>query len=104
MRVAYIAGPYRATAINDMLKNIMTAREIALKYWKKGYLVICPHTNTAFMDGACSDDTWLVGDLEQLRRSDVVVMCPRWSASKGARDEHTLAKALGKEIIYEEDA
>lgn len=101
MKVVYVAGPYRAATPFQIQKNIREAAEIALKYWKLGFAVICPHTNTALFDGEAPDEVWLTGDLELIRRCDVVVMTPRWKASVGAIAEHSLAEELGKEIIYE---
>ncbi len=103
MKVAYIAGSYRANTIMGILDNIHIASKVALEYWKKGYAVICPHRNTALFDGECADVIWLQGDLELLRRSDVVVMLPFWTHSKGAIAEHAEATRHGKEIIYHED-
>lgn len=101
MQVAYIAGPYRAATVHGMHRNIDKAAEVALKYWKLGYAVICPHKNTAFFDGECPDNVWLNGDLELLRRSDVVVMVPGWENSMGAREEHSEAQEAGIPIIYD---
>jgi len=104
MKVAYIAGPYRSKdGPNGILNNIYRARQIALKYWKLGYAVICPHMNTAFMDGAEADQIWLDGDLEILRRCDVVVMTPGWRESQGAVREFFEAKIWGIKIIYEDE-
>ena len=103
MEVVYISGAYRSDTKNGVYENIQKARKVALKYWKLGYAVICPHMNTAFMDGACSDDTWLNGDLELLRRSDIVVMMPGWQDSAGAKEEHSLVMGLDKMIIYEKE-
>lgn len=102
MKVAYIAGPYRNGTTMKVLENIHKASEVALKYWKKGYAVICPHRNTALFDGECADLIWLQGDLELLSRSDLVVMIPGWEHSQGSIQEHARAVFLEKEIIYEE--
>ena len=56
--------------------------------------------NTAFMDGAAHDSVWLDGDLEMLRRCDIVVMLPNWEQSEGATAEHAEAKRCGLEINY----
>ncbi len=101
MKVVYVAGPYRADSEYGVLSNIRRAEEIAVKYWGRGYAVICPHKNTSFLGGKFSDQTYLNGDLEFVRRADIIVMCPGWAESKGARGELMLAKALGKKIIYE---
>ena len=74
---------------------------VFLKYWKLGYAVICPHTNTAFMDGIGTDDMFLIGDHEIIRRVDVAVVMKGWEESKGSVVEVELCKKLNKEIIYE---
>jgi len=103
MKLVYIAGPYRAMSENQVLLNIIQARSYALKYWRLGFAVICPHLNSAFMgEGPNTDDKFLEGGLELVRRCDVVVMIPGWKQSRGALTEHELARALSKQIIYEE--
>lgn len=102
MKVAYIAGPYRAKSLRGVIDNIRAAEKVAMKYWNLGYAVICPHMNCALFDGTAPDEVWLEGDKELLRRSDVIVMLPTWRKSSGARAEHDLAKELSKEIIYED--
>lgn len=100
MKVAYIAGPYRAGSDDAKWQNIMYAREVARYYWINGYAVICPHLNSMFMDGGgIAEEDFLAGDEELLRRCDVLVLIPGWEKSDGARAERNLAKGLGKEII-----
>jgi len=101
MKLAYIAGPYRAKNGLTVLMNIRSAELVAIRYWQKGYAVICPHLNTAFFDGLAPDSVWLEGDLEIVRRVDVVVAMKNYLDSAGARAEIELAKSLGKEIIYD---
>lgn len=97
MRIIYIAGPYRNESIWGTLQNIRRAEMAALQYWRKGFAVICPHKNSALMDGAqnTSEDTWLNGDLEILSRCDVVVALPGWKNSAGASQEVEHARSLG---------
>lgn len=104
MKMLYVAGPYRAGSPHGIVENIRRAEVVALKYWNKGYAVICPHKNTALLDGAAADTVWLEGDLEMIRRSDTVVMMNGWEKSQGASSEHALAKELDLEIIYEQPA
>ena len=101
MFVAYVAGPYRSEAVYDIEQNIQRAKRLAVELWKRGYAVICPHANSAFMDGACDDETFLEGGLELLRRSDFVVALNGWESSKGTRKELELAKSLGIPIYFE---
>ena len=101
MKLAYIAGPYRAETPSGIVKNIRNAEAVAIKYWQKGYAVICPHKNTALFDGLCPDETWLDGDIEILKRCDLVVMATGWRNSAGSIYEHETAILNGIEVIEE---
>jgi len=89
MRVAYVAGPYRSPLGPAGIKaNIEAAWKVARQLWAEGYAVICPHANTALMDGSdIGDAKFLDGDLELLARCDVVFPIPGWKSSKGAKAE-----------------
>lgn len=101
MKVAYVAGPYRADTIYGVAQNIQKARDVALRLWKLGYAAICPHSNTAFFDGACDDSVWLSGDLEILRRCDFVVVLDGWERSEGATKEVQIANIHGIPVYPE---
>jgi hypothetical protein len=102
MKVVYISAPYRSNSINGIHENIEIARRVALRYWRKGFAVICPHLNTAYFDGAISDEEILAGDIEILKRCDGIVMCGNWKDSEGARNELVIAQAQKKIIFYED--
>ena len=95
MKVAYVAGPYRAPTVRGIVENIRRAEEAALWLWRNGYAALCPHLNTALFDGACPDEVWLAGGLELLRRCDLVVLVPGWESSEGTRVEVAEAYRLG---------
>jgi len=101
-KVIYIAMPYRADTINGILHNIARARDVAESLWRLGFVVLCPHLNTAFMDGAIPDEAFLRGDLELLRRSDAVFTGPGWDESEGAIAEVNLATSLGMPVFEDE--
>jgi nucleoside 2-deoxyribosyltransferase len=101
MQIAYIAGPYRAKTKLGVIKNILIARKIAKKYWRKGYAVFCPHLNSALMDGCAPDEAFLRGDLEFLQHADILVVIPGWERSKGTLAEIEFAKARGIPIVFE---
>jgi hypothetical protein len=101
MKVAYIAGPYRSKTIRGVVENIRRAEQVAIKYWLKGYAVICPHKNTALLDGVAADDVWLNGDLEILKRCDVIVMIEGWQWSLGAAAELEFARKHGLEVVFD---
>ena len=101
MVVVYIAGAYRAKTLRGVVENIRKAEEVSIKYWKRGYAVICPHLNTALLDGELTDEHFLNGDLAILARCDIVVMMRGWENSIGATAEHNYAKELGIQVIYD---
>jgi hypothetical protein len=101
MKVAYIAGPYRAATTAGIQWNILRARNYAEKYWKLGCMAYCPHLNSQNMDGLVPDEVFLRGGLEMLRRCDAIVMVPGWENSTGAKAELAEAVRLGLEVIME---
>lgn len=101
MKLLFISGKYRGKDWNEIEANIQLARQAAVKMWRQGYAVICPHSNTSHFDGLCDDSVWLEGDLEIMRRCDVVYFMKNWRDSAGAKAEHDEALRLGLEIIYE---
>ena len=99
MRVVYVAGPFRAANGWEIEQNVRVAEALALKAWKEGVAVICPHANTRFYQGAAPDQIWLEGDLELVWRVDAVLCTPNWERSTGAREEVKLAQSLHKPIF-----
>lgn len=95
MQLVYIAGKYRGKTINEIYENIQLARQHAVRLWRLGYAVLCPHTNTSLMDGVVSDETFLEGTKEMLRRCDYIYMLPNWEQSHGAIEERILAIQCG---------
>lgn len=95
MKVIYVAGPYRAETAWLVEQNIRRAEEAALVLWGMGFAVICPHTNTRFFNGECTDTIWLAGGLELLRRCDAVYVLPNSENSKGTQAEIVEAERLG---------
>jgi hypothetical protein len=100
MKVVYLSGPYRSNTVHGIVENIRKAEKYAIQLWDEGYAVICPHKNSALLDGIVPDDCFLEGDKEILRRCDIIYMMPGWEYSEGAKAEHQLAKDLGISIIY----
>lgn len=106
MTLAYLAGPYRSKdGIWGVKRNVEAAMSVARELWKQGYSVICPHANTALMDGPdIPDAVFLEGDIEMLRRCDLIVMLPGWERSAGASVEHQVAREIGLVVaVWDED-
>lgn len=100
MNVVYLAGPYRAPTIRGVVQNIRAAEAVALQLWQAGFAVICPHMNTALLDGAITDEVVMAGDLELLARCDAIVMLRDWQSSKGAKAERLFAREHGIPVIH----
>ena len=101
MKLAYICGPFRAPNAWEIEENIRRAEVVALKAWKAGFAVICPHTNTRFFDGAAPDEIWLNGDLEIMKRCDLVILVEGWDLSLGALKEIERAEELGIPVFHD---
>ncbi|MGB0685946.1 MAG: DUF4406 domain-containing protein [Planctomycetota bacterium] len=95
MKVVFIAGPFRGKTPWDVAQNVRRAEALAFEVAKLGAMPLCPHTNTAHFDGTLTDEFWLRGTSELLRRSDAVMLTPDWGRSSGARAEVELADAHG---------
>jgi len=95
MKLAYVAGPYRASTESGVVANIRAAEAVAVDLWQKGYAVICPHKNTALFGGLAPDDVWLKGDLVMMERCDFVVLVPGWQFSSGTQAEVKRARERG---------
>jgi len=107
MKQVYVAGPFRDRNSGpdgrynfyQQERYIRSAEAVAWQLWKQGFSVICPHLNTAPFQGSLPDDVWLQGDLEQVRRSDFVVLAPGWEASSGTRNEMEFAFRHGIRVF-----
>lgn len=95
MILVYVAGKYRGPNAWAVEQNIRRAEEVAARVWALGHAAICPHANIRHMDGVATDDVFLAGTLEMLRRCDAVLLVPGWQESVGARAEVEEAKRRG---------
>lgn len=98
MKLAYIAGPYRAPTQEGIELNIASAKKIASLVAQMGYAPLCPHMALGGMDKilpALGDDFWLAASMEMMRRCDLVVLCHGASGSAGTQAEIDEAKRLG---------
>ena len=100
-RLIYTAGPYSADDKHGIAKNIDVAHNITQILWDRGFAVICPHKNSAWLENPKGPDDWLggftqflVGDFSMISRCDAMVMLPGWENSKGACAEYIFAKWL----------
>lgn len=85
--VNYIAGAYRGKTVSEIRNNIEKARAVAERVWAAGHVAICPHLNTAFMDGVAPDEVFLEGDLIILKFCKNMILVPGWEKSSGTKNE-----------------
>lgn len=97
--LVYVAGPYRAPTTWEVHKNIHNARLWGAALAKAGAYPVIPHSNTAHMDGAASDQLWLSGTMELMRRCDGAIFISGWEQSKGSMAEMEEAKRLELPIL-----
>jgi hypothetical protein len=94
--LVYIAGPYRNVNPWIVEQNIRAAEEVGMRVAQLGAYPIIPHSNTRGYFGSpdISDDLWLGGTLQAMRRCDAALFLPTWINSSGARAEHEEAERL----------
>lgn len=101
MKLIYVAGPYRAPTPNGVHVNIQRARRAAVKLWNEGWVVLCPHMNSANMEGLDDHEMFLQGDIVMLLRCDAIYMLKGFESSLGATEELRVATGTGLEVFYQ---
>ena len=100
MRIIYISGRYRARTWLGVVINIWKARRVAQRLWGEGFVVICPHMNTALFKEDSIPYIAVGGEI--VKRCDTIYMMRDWKKSECAKIELATAKNNNLEIIYEE--
>jgi nucleoside 2-deoxyribosyltransferase len=72
MKVIYIAGRFRGATAWDIAENVRAAERAGLRVARAGAMPLIPHANTANFHGEGTDEFWLEGTLELMRRCDAV--------------------------------
>ena len=112
--MCYIIGPIRSKwGLIGRLINVWRGRQAAVKLWKAGFAVICPHVNSLTIAMVIPDEDEIVKlDLEIIKRCDFIVVLEGWGGSKGSRVElafchkiksnvyHNVLQAINDEIIW----
>ena len=98
----YIAGPFRGPTPLAVRRNVEAARDLGLRVAEAGGYPIIPHTMTSEFDKLLTDQFWLDGTMELMRRCDAIVLSHRWMPSTGAKAEYVEACRLGIPSMYED--
>jgi N-carbamoylputrescine amidase len=71
-------------------KAIEHFRKVAKELWKLGYATICPHSNSGLFNST-AEENFLNGDIEILKKCDVLVLIQGWESSAGTLSEIEIA-------------
>lgn len=104
MKTIYIAGPLNADACG-YLKNVHNMIRHADIIRSKGWSVFIPALDllSGIYAGDMNYSDYFENNLEWLKRSDAVFLCPGWSDSKGAQKELAVAQEMGKVVYFSID-
>lgn len=98
--VVYIAGPYRGPTAWVVAEHVRKAERVALRVAKMGAMPLCPHSMCAHYNGTLTDQFWLAGTSELLRRCDAILMISGWMDSHGSLAELALARKVGIPFFF----
>ena len=96
-KLTYVAGPM--SSIGPPTWNYPAFHEMAARLRSAGFAVVNP-AELQEPDPNRPWDFYLRRDLAELVKCDRMVFLQGWERSSGATLEHTVAKALGFELVY----
>ena len=101
--IMFLSGPYRGRCFRETEANVEAAAKWVALPKRRGWAVICPHTNSHLPSLLCefgsNDESWIKDSLTLLSKCDGILMLPHWQESEGAKAEHHCAEAR-KMLIY----
>ena len=96
----YIAGPITASSPWKMTLNIRRAEKVLIQLLREGFAPFCPHTMTAYLDGAAPREAFLETDLVWLKLCDAAIFLKGWEESKGSVIEHKFCRQYSIPCFY----
>lgn len=99
MKRVYVAGPYSADNVLNVLRNIGRGEQMCAELFKLGFAPFCPwHDKSYVMDNPEQDFTvqqFYDYSMAWLEVSDAVLLTGKWHTSKGTLKEVERADELG---------
>jgi hypothetical protein len=99
VKLIFVAGPFRGPNAWAVAQNVRKAEAVAFAVAELGAMPMCPHTNTAHFDGTMTDQFWIDGTREMMRRCDAVVLVEGWENSSGTLGEKAEAERRGLPVF-----
>ena len=105
MKKIYIAGPYSADNVMDILHNIRKGIGMSALLLMYGYAPFCPWLDFLFVffdkDKSLTKQQFYDYSIAWLEVSDGILMIEGWEDSGGSRVEHQIAKENRIPIFYD---
>jgi nucleoside 2-deoxyribosyltransferase len=105
MKRVYVAGPYSADNVLDVLRNIGKGEKTCAMLFTEGFAPFCPwHDKSYVIDMPNSNFTveqFYEFSIAWLKVSDAVFLLPNWTKSKGTVAEVKIAEELGLPMFTE---
>ena len=104
MKRIYVAGPYSANNVLDVLKNIGRGEKICAELFSLGYAPFCPWHDKSFVTDR-PDDQFTIQQFYEysiawLEVSDAVLVLPNSEKSEGTQAEIRRAMELNIPVFY----
>ena len=107
MKRIYVAGPYSADNVMDVLRNIRNGIDMSYEVFVRGYAPFCPWLDYQYvlmdLDGELTLDDFYQYSIAWLEVSDGMFVLPGYEKSKGTLLEIEHAKLLNIPIFYNID-
>ena len=99
--IVYVAGRYTGGTPAEVDGYIGQARQLMAELVRRGYTVICPHSNFAHFERILPEipyGVWLEHCFRLINVCSAVVVHPNWVHSSGAKREVAYARGQGKAV------
>ena len=94
----YVAGPLRADSDEQHYQNRNAAAMVAIRLWRKGHHVFCPHSNSGgylnMLRADVPDKAFRDFGLWLIQHMDGLVLVKGWEQSEGTKAEVAEAERL----------
>jgi hypothetical protein len=103
IKLIYVAGALRGPTPLDVTRNVLAALGAGLEVARAGAMPVVPHAGGAQLLGQLTEDFWLAGTRELLRRCDGVYVFNQrhLETSAGTRAEVAEAQQLGLPVFFD---